>query len=369
MKKKIKITESQYNKLQQRLMETPFDQLAKSNIKVGDIIQVTKSGKKLNFKVLASYGGEIVMDGLSSEVENFRYTLTASSLEGNKLDGHYIDKTKNQIIPTDKKTWPVFNLGIQDFQVFRNNKIVDAADINGQSSFTPPQAPEPTPVVKPTPEETPSAEEDSIPFNAPPTEEDKQEATELLTKLSDINDPLFKNLQWKQASWLEHIRAELAGRNAKHGGIQSILGRVSDYVKESIEASIGKGFSDNEEEEALYMLLENVNIRYQDNRRNVYIKAKKVLSATVLNIDFNHRGQMLYHELEPLNPDETKENGYYIEVKSKTIEDDIFLCVIRTTENPSVLQQEVNIHFFESKGYVPVAKQQKEENDTTNQNI
>ena len=135
MKRKIKITESQYNTLKQSLVETPFDKLAKSTIKVGDIIEINDSGKKSSFKVLQSYGGQITMEGVSSDVVKYIYTITSTSLHGNELSGYYVDKARYSQNPKDIKNWPRINKQITDLQVFRNNKLIDAADFNGKSSF------------------------------------------------------------------------------------------------------------------------------------------------------------------------------------------------------------------------------------------
>ena len=389
MKRKIKITESQYNKLKQSLVETPFDKLAKNTIKVGDVIEINDSGKKSSFKVLQSYGGQITMEGISSDVVKYIYTITSTSLHGNELGGYYIDKVRYSQNPKDIKNWPKINKQITDFQVFRNNKLIDAADFNGKSSFNPnlpapigaqtaPNSPNNLPVPSDDAEKgyhpyeelpndgtTPSSgstqpdtkepyekeyypyeEVDDTPPDAPPTPEDNEKVNKIVDVLSG-KDPVLQKLFFKQASWMEHLNAELKGKKATHGGITATYDMLSYYVRNHIDKET-PGF--HEGKKVKYFLLTPVSLQFQKKIRNLNIEANVVLEGEVLPLEFGDTKRVIFN----------REDNYFITIVQTTNKYDVFKCRIsKTKSHGNITKEYVNIEFQESDGYTTVQNQEK----------
>ena len=96
MKKKLIITESQYAELKKRLVETPFDELIKTVIKVGDVIEIEQNNKIYLYKVISSFGGQIQMDGINTVIKDYRFFISSNGLNKNKFYGKKINKIKNK---------------------------------------------------------------------------------------------------------------------------------------------------------------------------------------------------------------------------------------------------------------------------------
>lgn len=131
MSKKIKITESQYNRLIQLMVETPFDTMAKDSIKAGDIISITWKGTKNNFKVINNTSGQIIMDNIDkgSTNINYRYFMVYTSLNGDDLQLRRVNKKKEADKLNDTKSWsPITVKDISSIEVIRDGKVVDKVD-------------------------------------------------------------------------------------------------------------------------------------------------------------------------------------------------------------------------------------------------
>lgn len=131
MNKKIIITESQYERLQKMLVETPFDQMLKNNIEVGDVIRITWKGSESNFEVINNTSGQIIMDNIDtgSTNINYRYLLVFTSLDGDDLSGKRVHKTKEADKLDNPKSWS--NISVKDItniEVIRNGKVIDEVD-------------------------------------------------------------------------------------------------------------------------------------------------------------------------------------------------------------------------------------------------
>jgi hypothetical protein len=131
MNKKIIITESQYERLQKMLVETPFDQMLKNNIEVGDVIRITWKGSQSNFEVINNTSGQIIMDNIDtgSTNINYRYLLVITSLDGDDLSGKRVHKTKEADKLDNPKSWS--NISVKDItniEVIRNGKVIDEVD-------------------------------------------------------------------------------------------------------------------------------------------------------------------------------------------------------------------------------------------------
>jgi hypothetical protein len=131
MNKKLKITESQYNRLLNLLLETPFDALVKNTINVGDVVSITWKGSKNNFKVVDDSSGHIIMDNIDtgSTNINYRYFMAFTSLDGDDLELRRVHKTKEADKLNNIKSWSLVTVkDITNIEIFRNNKLIDTID-------------------------------------------------------------------------------------------------------------------------------------------------------------------------------------------------------------------------------------------------
>jgi len=131
MNKKIKITESQYNRLINLMVETPFDTLAKTVIKPNDVISITWKGSKNNFKVINNTAGQVIMDNIDkgSTNINYRYLMVYTSLDGDDMELRRVNKVKEADKLNDPKQWSRVTVkDITDIQIIRDGKVVDRVD-------------------------------------------------------------------------------------------------------------------------------------------------------------------------------------------------------------------------------------------------
>lgn len=131
MSKKIKITESQYNRLINLMVETPFDTLAKTVIKPNDIISITWKGSKNNFKVINNTSGQIIMDNIDkgSTNINYRYLMVYTSLDGDDMELRRVNKVKEADKLNDSKQWSTVTVkDITDIEIIRDGKVIDRVD-------------------------------------------------------------------------------------------------------------------------------------------------------------------------------------------------------------------------------------------------
>lgn len=129
--KKLKITEAQYDRLLKLMTETPFDQMAKQNIQVGDVVRINWKNSNNNFKVVDNNGGQIIMDNIDAGSTNInnRYFMSFTSLDGDDLDLRKVNKVKNPDKLNDVKSWdPVTVKDLSNIEVFRDGKLVDTVD-------------------------------------------------------------------------------------------------------------------------------------------------------------------------------------------------------------------------------------------------
>ena len=131
MNKKIKITESQYNRLINLMVETPFDTMTKTGVQAGDIISITWKGTKNNFKVINNTSGQIIMDNIDTNSTNkdFRYFMVYTSLNGDDMEVRRVHKKNQADILNDPKKWSKFTFkDITNIEVIRDGKVVDKVD-------------------------------------------------------------------------------------------------------------------------------------------------------------------------------------------------------------------------------------------------
>ena len=356
MKKKLIITESQYTELKKRLVETPFDELTKTVIKVGDIIEIETNKRVFVYKVISSFGGQIQMDGIDTDIKDYRFFISSNGLNKNKFYGKKINKIKNKNLLNNPQSWEKFNAIINNFKVNRNNKFIDSADIgDGQTSNQTNNVTPDTPSTE-TPGTEPEADEvkTEVP-NEQPKEEIKKAGEEILsnydTETEKFDDPILQNLLIRDPSFMDRVRAELKGEKATYGGILAALKIASEYV----DKKIGKGFIPYKK--AKYEVLDNVFIEY----------LSKGSSQAEFTREIN-RGYSAYNERQIIGYNYktliNKEENYQIKVIEKVEgKDYIFNCQfykfadLKLNNETDLTSKPVKIRFLESEGYIPETKQ------------
>lgn len=129
--KKLKITESQYDRLLRLMTEAPYEQMVKQDIQVGDVIKIEWKNSVNNFKVIDVFSGQIIMDNIdkgSTNINN-RYLISYTSLNGDDLSLKKINKVKDADKLNDIKNWELVNVNdITNFQIFRDGQLIDSVD-------------------------------------------------------------------------------------------------------------------------------------------------------------------------------------------------------------------------------------------------
>ncbi len=134
MNKKLIITEEQYIKLKFRLLETKFDVLANKIINKGDILTIVSDGKKINFKVFDSYGGNLYVDNIDKGSEYYQkrvFLLSTSLLDNGNLEIKVANDNQKNETPPKGNTWQKMVLKkIEDVYVTRNGDVIDGINFD-----------------------------------------------------------------------------------------------------------------------------------------------------------------------------------------------------------------------------------------------
>lgn len=131
MPKKIILTEQQFDKLQQFIVETKFEDFISKNAKVNDIIRIEFKNSVNNFKVILNDSGQITMDNIDAGSANInnRYFMAFTGLNGNKLEIRKVHKTKEADKLKDPKSWKPETINdVKNIELIRNGKVVDKVD-------------------------------------------------------------------------------------------------------------------------------------------------------------------------------------------------------------------------------------------------
>jgi hypothetical protein len=131
MKTKLLITEKQYKFLKDFILESKYDDFIINKVKKGDTIRISWKNNVSNFKVVDVIGGQVQMDNIDagSTNINYRYLLTQTSLDNDKLEVKRVHKIKEKDKLNSPSSWsdsPVTD--IKNIELVRNNDVVDSVD-------------------------------------------------------------------------------------------------------------------------------------------------------------------------------------------------------------------------------------------------
>jgi hypothetical protein len=393
MANKLIITESQFKRLKHLLMETPLNRFISSSANEGDLIQISVGDKKSIFKVVEVYKGfEISMVGLSDDVNKNQYVMRNNSLKGNKLNLYYIDKDID-INPMPKiEDWPTISVKPDKLELFRDEKIIDSADIKqtaivdpnstlgdytddnskvnpnlthvGQDEISPEiplggsgNMPTGDAVVDDTEEENP--ENEGVP-------EDEENETDLIKKYYKeiMADENLKQAFYKAPNMLNYFVSAMKGEKAEGDGIYKAM-QLVDSHKEKNKKEKAPGFTELKNKWAKFRIKNTIEIPYtkiknkQKVRDTLSIYPRDYLSAIV-----QQKATVGNEAIVSLT---NKDYNFKIDVIDTTDNPNIFECYfsvykIPTVENNYWYSGNVLVEFLESDGYVT----QTTNNQTTN---
>jgi hypothetical protein len=296
------------------------------------------------------------MDGIDTANKDSRFFISSNSLEKNRIYGKQVNKKQNPNLLNNPQSWADFDNIITKFNIVRNNKIIDSADIgdgqtSNQTNNTTPNAPDTE-----TPNNEPEADEvkPEVP-DGQSEEEIKKAGEEILShydsKTGKTDDPVLQNLLIREPSFMDRVRAEMNGKKASYRGILAAQKLASEYV----DKKLGKGFIPYKK--AKYEVLDSVFINYLSKGSS---QAEFTREINREYYAFNERQSIGYNYKTLKN----KEEDYEIKVKEKIEgEDDVFNCQfykvadLKLNNETDLFSKQVKIRFLESEGYVPETKQ------------
>ena len=384
MANKLIITESQFKRIKQRLMETPLNRFISSSANEGDLIQISVGDKKSIFKVVEVYKGfEISMVGLSDDVNKNQYIMRNNSLKGNKLNLYYIDKDID-INPMPKiEDWPTISVKPDKLELFRNGDIIDSADIR-QTAIVDPNSTlgdytDDNSKVNPNlthigpDEKSPEIPlggsgkipkgDAVIPDDNIPVEDDEDKAKKYYKEI--MADPFLKQVFYKYPSTWDYIVAAAKGEKAKGGGLGPALELVDSY-KNSRALELTPGFTNKEKKRALFNLKEQITINYttlNGKKDSITIYGGSNNSAVVQKYPTVGNGSIT----TLIN---TK-RFYKLDVLDVTNDPNTFKCNFSVynegvVEEDTFYSEEIYIEFLQSPGYNYINKNTTTTNTNTN---
>jgi hypothetical protein len=233
MKRKIIITESQYNKLQEFLFETTDVNHTLDFANVGDVLNFktnTGSDYIINVKNVDQKNNEILGDNQGNKI---RFTFNSYDEQTKKFNFQELDKKTQKYINKEED--------FTELDIKRNGQVVQIPDVGGNKQPEPTPAPEP--VGKPD-EISPEVELDPNVVIAN-KEEDFDEMIDNIEQEYESDD-IFRQALYTQPSFLERLKGEITGKKPQGSGIIIANKLVNSYRDKSsndkLKADFIKGY-------------------------------------------------------------------------------------------------------------------------------
>lgn len=137
MANKIRISEAQYQRLLQRLDETPFDKMVTDSMEVKDVLTITRNKGANRFEIVDKNDDGVIMINIDKgSTRNQYFFINSHSLNGSVLEMKTIAKNADQNVLQDVSQWESYTLpDVKNIVVSRDRKPVDRVDkIEGQQS-------------------------------------------------------------------------------------------------------------------------------------------------------------------------------------------------------------------------------------------
>jgi len=353
MKKKIIITEAQYNKLQEFLFETTDVNHTLDFVKVGDVLKFkTSAGSDytINIKHVDHNSNEILGDNHGNKI---RLSFDSYDEQNKKLNYNQLDVNTQKYLP---KTADVHELDIE-----RGGKVLPIPDIGGNKQPTLDTTAKPDDISKPVELDPnisgPTASGDTSSDSAEEEEKVKKERMYGKKALKAItSDPQLQAAFYRQPSFMKLFMADLQGKTAPGKGIQPTLALIGGYLDKKNKESnpdlasfkMGK-IADLTISKPITF---NVKSKILGGKDDTYTIPASKLSATNIQGNWYDATSSNYQNANMLQySDKNKSLGFQfkIMVKPPAISKDTFKCDI--VYGSDVVAKNVVITFLNSTGY------------------
>jgi hypothetical protein len=346
MGKKIRITEAQYNRLQEMLFEVDINTAVKSVIKAGDVLNIGFSNGVKSFKVNKADTESVYMNGITTGTQNNTYYFSPDYLHVNDLVLSYIEKGKEDDAETaDPSNWAKDGGTVTNFEIVRNNKVIDTIDLDGKVKPIPPKPPKPEP------------EQPEQPLDKKDNEEEKPSNDELKDDGLDVaelikNDETLRNAFYRQPNFWKSFIAGVQGKDPKGSGIITALELVDKYLGSRFLNTFGEAFMQGRI--ADFIPSENIVIDGQ-TIIGKGLPAKATVNKTRHGVKLMGKykdGKDFRNWVVDLDRDDEEEYG-----------DDVYDGKFKFNDNDFTSAKAVKLKFIEGSGYQPhKLKQVKQKN-------
>lgn len=254
MKRKLIITESQYNKLQEFLFETADVNDTLDYVKANDVLLFKGAyNVKINVVNVDQNTGEIL--GTTDKDEKVKFFFNSYDENTKKFNFQKLDKTTNKYVnqPFD----------VKELDILRDGKVLPIRDANRK---TPEPVAKPDEISKPV-ELSPNVPEDET--------EDEKTFDDMVDNIEAEmkSDDIFRQALYKQPNFWERLSAEIKGEKPKGSGIIIANQLVNSYRDKTSNDFLGATF--NKDYKARFKSLENYDFEYYIEDKLNYISFRK----------------------------------------------------------------------------------------------
>lgn len=322
MNKRLKLTETQFQKIKKFIFESSFDLMFKNYTKKGDLIIVNTEKEIIKFKVV-----DVTDKGI------FMINVRSVNLPFNKLVYFAFDSFKNNILklkiandeqskqnPLNPDTWKETTINnTKSIDIFRNNQLVDSTDNSKNQQNT--EQPD-------SDNETPQGTDDSTDGSTDGSNDEELIEKGKIAYRQILNDPILKKAFYKKPSFWNLFVSGLKDKKATGKGIVPTLQMLDKYNFQKMDKTFVPRkniyfkvlnavqiFDDNNNIKATF----SPNLEYM-----CFVTKQKIDNKLVLeNKQYDFKVQLLYEEANNtfvcnLIKYYFQKGGGYIEYKTKT---------------------------------------------------
>lgn len=344
MANKLKITESQFNRIKHRLLlETEDINSTLDYVKVGDTLMFKGSFvlkikvMNINFSTDEVIGQTIV----KKQPRKVMFKLNSYDEINHKFSYSLFDENGQN--PVGQTFEP------KRLDIDRGGQIVD---IPGDASQTQTTGKKSGPVQTPKDDiSNPIDLDPNAPIKKPEERNDAERAKTLRKYYNEIvNDPNLKQAFYKAPTFWNYFTAALKGKPAEGSGIGPVLNLV-DKHKDKISKEEAPGFTDKQNQSAKFNINKSVAIYYTTEKG---VKGLVAISSGYENDAIVQKnttvGNNAIKTLININ------RNYKIDVLKRTKTPNVFECVfsvydVTGVNNDELYSNPINIMFTQSKGY------------------
>lgn len=328
MKRKIIISESQYNKLQEFLFETADVNDTLDYVKAGDVLSFKGPYNiKINIVNVDQNTGEIL--GTTDKGEKVKFFFNSYDENTKKFNFQKLDKSTNKYVNQPFE--------VKELDIIRNGKVLPIRDANRKVS---------EPVAKPDEISKPVELDPTVPET--PTEEEEEDFDEMIDNIEQEyeSDDIFRKALYQQPSFLERLSAEIRGEKPKGSGIIIANQLVNSYRDKGSNDFLNADF--RKTYKARFKSLERYDLQYEIDGKINYIVFNGEREAIVGNA--NEKNQRKLTDVD--------KNFEILVTKNISTEKipNYFLCYVSTysTEKGNKIKNKsipVKLQFLDSTGF------------------